>query len=352
MPLKEGSPSPRMPIRRLTVLLLSATAAALLWMLVRDRLDAIGAAMQSIGIEGFLALILLHLGLIFLLGSAWSMLSRGTPDAGLSRFVWGRLIRDSAAEALPLSQLGGYVLGARAAHLCGVSGIGAAATTIVDLGVELAGKLPYTLVGIAIVAWFKPDSGMLWPAVLAALLMALLSGLFAMVLARGGDLFSRFAPRLAPRWAGSPGGMPGRLREAIDSIIARRGGLGRAFLIHSVAWMLSGLELWLPVRLMHVELGLGQAMAIDSLVSGLRSFGFFVPGALGVQEGAYVIVCGLFGVPPAIALAISLLRRGRDIAIAIPALAAWQIMEGRRAWQDPPVLDLGPARKANAPRVG
>jgi len=36
----------------------------------------------------------------------------------------------------------------------------------------------------------------------------------------------------------------------------------------------------------------------------------------------------LFGLPPEMALALSLLKRGRDLAIGIPALLAWQALEG------------------------
>jgi hypothetical protein len=39
----------------------------------------------------------------------------------------------------------------------------------------------------------------------------------------------------------------------------------------------------------------------------------------------------LFGLPPDIALALSLLKRGRDLTIGVPALLIWQGTEGRRA---------------------
>ncbi len=39
----------------------------------------------------------------------------------------------------------------------------------------------------------------------------------------------------------------------------------------------------------------------------------------------------LFGLRPEIGLALSLLRRARDIAIGIPVLLAWHGMEGRQA---------------------
>jgi glycosyltransferase 2 family protein len=38
----------------------------------------------------------------------------------------------------------------------------------------------------------------------------------------------------------------------------------------------------------------------------------------------------LFGLPAEAALALSLLKRGRDIAIGIPVLLIWQFLEGRQ----------------------
>ena len=50
---------------------------------------------------------------------------------------------------------------------------------------------------------------------------------------------------------------------------------------------------------------------------------------LGVQEGGYVLLCGLFGLSPAAALAFSLARRARDLLLALPVLPSWQWAEGR-----------------------
>ena len=322
------------------VIALCAGAAMLLWLLLHGRIGTIFQAMHGIGAAGFALMIALHLLLILPLGAAWSMLARGTLDFGLWRFVWGRLVRDSAGEVLPLSQLGGHVLGARAVQLSGVSGTFAAASTVVDLAVEFTARLPYMALGLGLLVWLKPDSRLIWPCVVAGLVMTLLAALLVASLIRGPAFLDRVAPRLAPRWANAAGGMPSRLRATIEAILSRRGGLARAALLHGGAWMLSALELWLPFRFMHADLGLPEVIAIDGLVSGLRSFVFFIPGALGMQEGAYVVACGLFGVPPAVALAASLLRRGRDIAIAVPALLSWQVVEGRRAWQDAGVNEL------------
>ncbi len=58
----------------------------------------------------------------------------------------------------------------------------------------------------------------------------------------------------------------------------------------------------------------------------------FVPGALGIQEAAYAGLAPIFGLPPEVGLAASLLKRAREITIGIPVLLAWQAMEGQRAF--------------------
>jgi len=55
-----------------------------------------------------------------------------------------------------------------------------------------------------------------------------------------------------------------------------------------------------------------------------------VPAALGVQEAGYAALVPLFGLPPETGVAVSVLRRARDIAVGIPVLLAWQLIEARR----------------------
>jgi hypothetical protein len=71
-------------------------------------------------------------------------------------------------------------------------------------------------------------------------------------------------------------------------------------------------------------------MGVESLVYVVRTITFFVPMGFGAIEGGYVAVGALFGLSPEFALALSLIKRVRDIAIGLPALALWQVMEGRR----------------------
>jgi hypothetical protein len=49
-----------------------------------------------------------------------------------------------------------------------------------------------------------------------------------------------------------------------------------------------------------------------------------------VQEAGYAGLGALFGIPPEISLGVSLLRRARDLALGIPILLIWQLVEVRR----------------------
>ena len=49
-----------------------------------------------------------------------------------------------------------------------------------------------------------------------------------------------------------------------------------------------------------------------------------IPGALGVQEGALIVLGGLIGLPPEAALSLSLIRRVRELLLGVPGTLLWQ----------------------------
>ena len=80
---------------------------------------AVVRSLRAIGWGGLWAICMIHLMVISLEGIAWWLL---VPGAQVWAFIWGRLIRDAGSEVLPVSQMGGCVLGARAVALAGVPG--------------------------------------------------------------------------------------------------------------------------------------------------------------------------------------------------------------------------------------
>ena len=100
--------------------------------------------------------------------------------------------------------------------------------------------------------------------------------------------------------------------------------------LHFGCWLLSSVDTWLTLWLIGVPRAAGAALVIDSLLYGLRSIAFLIPNAVGVQEAGYVLFGSLFGITPGVALAVSLIRRTRDLIVNVPALLVWQALEGRR----------------------
>src|SRR5260370_11691815 len=116
---------------------------------------AVTRPLVAVGRTGFSVICSIHLALIPIIGIACRALLPGT---SLWVPIWGRLVRDSGSELPPLSQVGGYVLGARAVTLAGISGTSATATTIVDVTLELFGQLAYTALALSWLFYLRPDA--------------------------------------------------------------------------------------------------------------------------------------------------------------------------------------------------
>jgi putative membrane protein len=288
---------------------------------------AVAVALGTIGWGGFLVICAYHLALIGVLGLAWYAIVP-PPHRRARAYLWGRLIRDSGSEILPLSQIGGFIMGARAATLFGPSMTLAIASTVVDVTIEVLGQLGYTALGLALLVQLRPDARLIYPVAIGIAIgvVALLG--FVLVHRRGAVVVERLSQRLAASWLPGAAARTRPLQQTFDDIYARRGALAVGFTLHFAAWIVSAGEAWLALHFMGVDLGLGAVLTIESLLYAIRSVAFAVPNAVGVQEGAYVMLGAIFGLPPEMALALSLLKRGRDLAIGIPALLTWQALEG------------------------
>jgi putative membrane protein len=297
---------------------------------------AVGNALLAIGGIGFLLIVVLHLAIIALLGLCWQLLA--PPDCPARPFLWARLVRDSGSEVLPLSQLGGIVMGMRAAMLLGVTGALAIGSMIVDATLELLAQIAYAAIGLAILLWLHAGLEMaLWVGLglLGAVALALV---FICLQRRGFGAIEHAAARLTRRLGFAALVETRSIHAEILSIYRRPRALTLAFLLHLAVWILSGIEAWLALRLMGASIGLASVLAIESLLYAIRSAAFAVPNAIGVQEATLVMLGAALGLPPETALALSLLKRARDIVIGVPALACWQLMETGRLWQKRPPL--------------
>lgn len=286
-------------------------------------------AMRTIGWIGMLALIGWSGGVLVLLGMAWHVVAPGEPLGRLPLFVWARTTREAATDVLPFSQLGGLVVGARTLAARKVADPLIYGSMIADMTTELASQLLFTLAGVAVLLLVLTDEP-----VAAQVVPIAIGGLVAMTVLMAGFGFAQ-RPVLALAQSLGARILPGSakalvaLREQLDTIYHQPRRVIAAFILNLFAWIASASGAWIALRFMGSHLPLWAVLTIEALIFTLRSVAFVVPGAIGLQEAAYVIIGPVFGLPSTVAVALSLLKRARDLAIGVPAIIAWQWAEYR-----------------------
>jgi len=292
--------------------------------------DAVIRSLIAIGWAGFATICLIHLVLIAVMGMAWWALLPGTR---LWISIWGRLVRDAASEVLPLSQVGGYVLGARSIALTGVPGTSAAASTIVDVSLEFIAQIAFTGLALAWLIRLWPEAPVALPVATGLAAAAILAAGLLVAQRRGFGSIDRVAGILGRDWLEKTAIGAAALHATIGEIYRRRSRLCASFILHLVCWIAATVEIWLALRLAGTPLDFGVVLVIEGLLYAVRSVAFAIPNAVGVQEGAYIMLGASFGLTPDMALALSLLKRARDLALGLPVLGVCQLLEGRRLWR-------------------
>jgi putative membrane protein len=319
-------------VNKWRVAVVAALGACLaLYVVLHIGFGTVVSAVARAGFGGFGLLCLYGLSMSPLLAAAWVVLKPGGGGGYFGVFVWARMVREAAADLLPFSHIGGIALGARAAILHRVPAALAFASTIVDVTTELLAQIAFIALGLGILSKHAPStpfSASLGKFVLTGLAIAVFVGAVLLALQRyGHGLTGQIAARLLPRAAAHTGAVGAQL----DAIHASRARVAVSCAVHLLAWIASGAGTWLAFRLMGARVDLLSAIAVEAFVGAARSAAVLVPSGLGVQEASYALLAPLLGVGPEFGLAVSLLKRARDIVLGVPILVISQAVEGRRA---------------------
>lgn len=245
--------------------------------------------------------------------------------------LWIAAVREGVNRLLPVANIGGEVVGIRLVTEQGVDATRSAASVVLEVFLTLVAEYLYVALGIALMLRSSSESEPLGGLLLGlGIALALLAVLF--VLLRYGSVFERLT-RLIERASGWTA--PGALQEldaAIRTLYARHWRLAA-----TAFWQLAGLiagsiETWLALRWLRAPITFGEAIALDGLTQAARQFIFVVPSGLGVQEAGFIGFGSLIGLPPGVAVTLSLVKRMREIVFGVPALVSWQWVEGWRGW--------------------
>jgi putative membrane protein len=315
----------------LSILIGLAVAVALI--VANDPVE-IGRTLLGAG-WGILAVIALHLPQILFSSLGWQALVAEPQAPSRATFFCLRWIRESVNALLPVAQIGGEVVRAHLLSLRGISLKTASASVIVDLTMETASQIVFTLLGIILLLLGTHDRTAIHWIIAIPLIITALGAAFVMAQRLGlFRLVEHMLIRLAERFGWrSLHGIAG-LHDAITALYRDSRRLWLAGGYHLASWLLGAVETMAALHVLGIDVGWREALIIESLGQAVRSLGFAMPGALGVQEGGYIVICGLLGISPQSAIALSLVRRIREIVLGVPGLIAWQRIEAHFAKRD------------------
>ncbi len=285
---------------------------------------------QRVGWGDFALIVGWQLVLFVVLGLAWDAIVPPREGRRPWVFVWGRMVRDASTNCLPFSQVGGFVFGARAATLHGVSWSLATASTVVDVTAEFLAQLAFTAIGLGILLARAPDSSLAVP-LEVGLGLAVAAGVALIWLQQAAaPLFASLGRRIAGRWFEDAQDRVQVLQAELSLIYGHTARLAVGFTGHLIGWIGTGIAGWIAYRALGVPIDFDDALAIEALLAAAAAVAFLMPVNAGVQEAGYAGLGAIFGVPPELSLGVSLIRRARDVSVGVPILLVWQLFEVRR----------------------
>jgi len=276
-----------------------------------------------------------HLIPLFLDSLEWWVLFPKQDKLRLRTVYRVRWMGESIANLVPAAQVGGDIIRARLAALFGAPVSVAIATVVVDMTVSVFIQSFFTLLGLSLLIQATGRTNLIVPALAGApLAIGAVAG-FYLVQRLGmfrlfGVIVSRFVDD--PRWR-SLAGKGGEIDQTLRKVYSRGRSVAACCFITMLSFVIGSIEVWIGLYALGVPAGFDKAVILESVGQGVQSALCFIPGALGVREGGYLVVGGLLGIPGEAAFALALIRRVRELAIGIPGLVAWQWVEGGQFWR-------------------
>ena len=280
---------------------------------------------------GLLAIVLVRLAALTFAGTAWGLTLGHRVSQPFSLYVGLRIVREAINALLPAVQVGGDIVGGRLLARFGVPAGLAAGSILVDLLLQTVTQGLFAVAGLLALWLAFGDTPVVrevgWGLIIAVpalggFFVAQRMGLFALI-DSGMGVLQRFLPGLVPD-------RPIDLQSGLREIYTARARIAAASAIHLLGWSTGILEIWLALDRMGLPSSFSEALVLESLGQAVRSAAFAVPGALGIQEGGFILLGSLFGLSSTAAVSLSLVKRLPDLAIGLPGLAAWQMLELRK----------------------
>jgi len=311
-------------VKRFVAAMLLLGFALLAVVVARTDLGQVGALLARVGPGALLGIFVSFLLGHVALAASWLIAIPGAPLTPRWLYgVWKVLMVGSALESVtPFAGLGGEPVKAiLLKRHYGIPYTVGAASLVLTRMTDLFAQVAFIAIGLALLfrAGHLPVAYR-WAAGGGMVLLLLMVGGFLLVQTERG--FSRLRAWLERGWLGER--LSGRAVEALDAAHevedqlvdfyeVQRGRVAASSFAAFLEWAGNAVAVWITVNALGSPIGFDDALVIEAFLALVRTTFFFVPGDLGTQEAAQVMICGAITGSPETGLALATVRRARDL---------------------------------------
>jgi len=304
-------------LRLVNLILLLIASVFFVWILNEVGWETLGHYLRQVG--WYWPLLLLPYGVVTWLEAwSWKYILVDTPArTTVGRLFWLRLGGEALNQLTPTASLGGEPFKASRLQADGVPLEVASASVVIMKGILVLSLVLYIFVGLALAPVYLPEAAKHMLFLCLAALGLAAAGIVFVVVQRWEPFGNSF------RFLDRRGWLPHFLRdhegflEDLDTAMSQfyrqypsRAAL--AFFLFFLSWLLHSVEVYLIFWLLGHPIGWGMAVCLDALAMLFTALGFFIPAAMGVQEGGNILLALGFKLGFDLGAAFSILRRIRE----------------------------------------
>jgi putative membrane protein len=327
---------------RAALLLLSIGTALFVGLLAWQGFGSVASTLLAAG-WGLALVAAFHVVPLVLDAGAISVLFQRSRDGAqhhhepsLRDTLFARWIGESVNSLLPAGQIGGPVVMVRQLSQRGMRMRDAASVITVSTTAQALAQIVFALGGLLLFGAYAAHGALhdLRTATLLAtgVLGAMIVGFYY---AQRRGLFGRLLGVVSKVFGKRDWSALMTRAEAVDAAVEalyrERARVAASFALSLVGWVVGTVEVWLALRFLGHPVDWIDALLLESIGQAIRGAAFMIPGSLGVQEGGYLLLAPLVGLPPDTALALSLAKRAREVLLGLPGLLVLHFSE--RSWQ-------------------
>jgi len=268
---------------------------------------------------------------VFLGTLSWQLLFDPANQPSYRKLFMALWMGRSINTLLPVASIGGEVVKARMLILWGYPKAESSASVVVDKTVQVFGTIIWGLIGVVLLVHYSVEQDLIAAALTGFAILGAGAAGFVMVQKVGiASAMVKSAHKM------TKADMFENMKEGandVDVCVKDTYGRPRRLLLstlwRTVTLLLQTAEVWAAAYVLGHPITLMEAMFLKSMTSTLSDVAFIIPNAYGIQEGAFVVLGAMIGLPPDLMLAVSLSIRIRELIIDVPGLVIWQQAEGK-----------------------